>query len=161
MKRLLIDLEKCLACKDRKCSCNYPHRVSNKGVNSLLEEAIFAYVCRQCQEAPCVAVCPNEALERLQEGTLKRHNARCIGCKSCMLACPFGSLIEEMFQRLWCECDFCSGRISGDDEPFCVSTCPHGALEYVQVKESRHRNITFLGDRLAVRCIPWSRQEQD
>lgn len=155
MKRLLIDIEKCSTCKDRACSCSYPHHPHNNGVNALLERAMFAYVCKQCRQAPCTNACPNQALERLPDGNLKRHNARCISCKSCMLACPFGAIIPQVLSRLSSKCDACVGRLSDDEEPLCVVTCPHAALEYAQVKSVPEKNLYFLGDDLAVQFMPW------
>ena len=161
MKRLLIDIEKCCACKDHKCVCSYPHRAGNNGVDSLFEEAVFAFVCRQCKEAPCIAACPNLALEKFPDANLQKHNARCVSCKSCMLACPFGALRKQVVPYLSSKCDFCAGRLRRDESPVCVSTCPHGALEYVQPRQSRQKNVYFLGDNLAVRCIWWRRQDKN
>lgn len=154
MKRLLMDIEKCSTCKDRACLCSYLYHPHNNGVNALLEEAMFTHVCRQCHQAPCIKSCPNQALERPPDANLKRHNARCISCKSCMLACPFGAIIPQVLSRLSSKCDVCVGRLADDEEPLCVVTCPHAALEYAQVKSPPEKNVYLLGDYLAVGCIP-------
>src|SRR3989338_3873897 len=130
MKRLLLDLEKYDARKDEKYSCSYPYHVSNSGVNALLEYAAFIYICRQCDEAPCVNSCPKEALEKLPKANLKRYNNRCISCKSCMLACPFGAIVPQMVPYLSSKCDLCVGRLNPDEKPLCVKRCSNGVIDY-------------------------------
>jgi len=101
MKRLFIDIPKLLASNGdpKNIECEYAYHRKNDGALSLLEVAEFISYCRQCKEAFCIDACPKEALERLDSGVVKRWNMRCVGCKSCALACPFGSFqmaeIEE------------------------------------------------------------------
>lgn len=158
-KRLLLDLEKCATCKEMKCACSYPRHPFNKGMNALLEYAAFAFICRQCEEAPCVNSCPKEALEKLPNSALKRYNVRCVSCKSCMLACPFGTIIPEIVPYLSSKCDLCAGRLKEGEEPVCVTSCPYGVLEYVEVIESAHKNLYIVNDNLAVHCTPWRKPD--
>lgn len=154
-KRLLLDMEKCSTCKDMRCLCSYPYHPFNKGINALIEYAAFAIICRHCEEAPCVNSCPKDALEKQPNAALKRYNARCVSCKSCMLACPFGTIIPEMVPYLSSRCDLCVARLAQDEKPLCVTSCPRGVLEYADVEESPEKNIYALNDNLAVHCVPW------
>lgn len=70
MKRLFIDLEVCNKHPGVAVPCSYFYHPDNKGVISLREIATFAIICRQCDEAPCVKSCPQDALEKQGDGTI-------------------------------------------------------------------------------------------
>ena len=86
-ERLIIDLAACDRCET---PCHHP------AVLAIRERATFELVCRRCQVASCVLACPFQALERTADGIIKRHNLRCVSCKSCALACPFGTIYAEL-----------------------------------------------------------------
>lgn len=157
MKRLFVDLEICRKCEECTAKCSYPYHPENKGVISLLEMVTAMEVCRKCEEAPCVAACPKEALEKQADGNLKRYSMRCIGCNTCTLACPFGTMYPEIIPYLGSQCDYCAGRLGDGEEPLCVKTCPEGAVKFIEVEESEEKNIHFVGDNLAVHAIPWKK----
>jgi carbon-monoxide dehydrogenase iron sulfur subunit len=82
-------------------------------------------VCQHCQDAPCVSVCPRKALgrdERLQRITVDYD--RCISCKMCVAACPFGAVGFDADRDLVFKCDLCDGQ------PECVRFCFYGALTF-------------------------------
>lgn len=157
MKRLLIDLEACYKCKQCTAGCSYLSHPENKGIISLLELVSRAEICRKCKEAPCVNACPNEALERQPDGVLKRYGMRCTGCESCVLACPFGAIYPEIVPFLTSQCDYCLGSANGD-KPECVKSCPEKAVQYVEVEESKEKDIRLIGDKLAVHALPWRKE---
>jgi Fe-S-cluster-containing dehydrogenase component len=118
-------------------------------------------VCRKCEQASCVESCPQDALEKKEDEILKRFNMLCISCKSCTLACPFGTIYPEYVPYIMPKCDYCVGR-SKESEPICVGKCPYKALEFRELLEERPKeNIYFLGDNLAVHSrIKWERIEE-
>src|SRR4030065_2273063 len=97
LKKLVIDITALLASGGPadKIECEYLFHRGNPGAFSLLEMAEFAVTCRQCLEAFCVAACPKEALERQATGVVKRYNMRCVGCRSCVPARPFGEILPS------------------------------------------------------------------
>jgi Fe-S-cluster-containing hydrogenase component 2 len=109
-KRLFIDLNKCDGCDKCAVKCAYFYRsqAADHGVLALREMAAFALVCRRCEDPSCVAACKFEALERQGDGVLKRHNLRCVSCKSCSHACPFGTIYPETLPFYVSACDFCA-----------------------------------------------------
>ncbi len=155
MKRILVDLEVCHKCKKCTAECSYFYHPENKGFINLLEMVTRMEVCRKCEEAPCVTACPKEALEKQADGVLQRYTMRCIGCNTCALACPFGAIYPEIIPYLGSQCDYCSGRLKGDEQPLCVRTCPEGAIKYGEIQESEEKNIRAAGDKLVVHAIPW------
>jgi len=98
-------------------------------------------VCRQCNPAPCVEVCPVGALEKSSEnGSIQLNRELCIQCKSCVSACPFGAVTINPDESI-AICDLCGG------DPMCVKFCkarpesscaylsnpPDSAIAYVEI----------------------------
>lgn len=158
LKRIFIDLDACEKCDECAACCDYFYHPQNKGVTSLREYAAFSLFCRHCEEAPCAAACYHDALERQADGHLKRYMMLCTSCKSCSLACPFGTIFTDFIPYLDSKCDFCEGR--EDRIPACVSSCPEKAVEFREVEEDPDNNIYIIGDRFAVRSVRWSREEE-
>ncbi|HOX54528.1 MAG: 4Fe-4S binding protein [Candidatus Omnitrophica bacterium] len=171
MKRLFIDLDKCNQCPECVVACSYmyhpqpfvekgagPERKSNMGITSLREYATFALFCRHCEEAPCVNSCYHDALERQSDGHLKRYKMRCTSCKSCAVACPFGTIFPDFIPYLDSRCDYCLGRVESES-PVCLASCPYKAVEVKEVKEEPENNIYLVGEHLAVKSRKWSRED--
>ncbi len=164
LKRLYIDIPAFLetGASPSSLECEYLFHRENPGVLSLLEMAEFAVYCRRCPEAFCVAACPREALERQERGTVKRYNLRCVGCKSCVLACPFGTLHPEIINYVTAKCDLCLAPLSENPEyvPACVQSAPAGTFRMVELPaDDPARHIHFIGERLAVRSLSWRAKE--
>ena len=157
MKRLFIDLEICYKCKECVAECSYFYHPENNGVVSLLELVSKVEVCRRCEAAPCVEACVFDALEKQPDGSLKRYSMLCTGCQTCSLACPFGVIYPEIVPYITSQCDYCVGRCNGN-EPECVKTCPHNAIKYIEVEESKENDIYLVGEHLAVHSIPWRKE---
>jgi formate dehydrogenase iron-sulfur subunit len=91
--------------------------------------------CMHCLEPACVSACPVGALYKTDEGPVLYHENRCIGCRYCMLACPFDvptfqwdrGVIEGPEIK---KCNFCIDRLSAGMQPACVHTCPTEALMF-------------------------------
>ena len=166
MKRLLIDIDKLLDNKNYsdKIECEYLyHPDENKGYISLIEIAEFAAYCRQCKHSHCVDACPKEALERTEQGTIKRYNMRCVGCKSCILACPFGTIFPEAINYVTSKCDYCLNQLleNPDYIPLCVKTAPDGCFQMTEIeKEDPKNNIFFVGKYLAIKTYNWRFKEE-
>jgi Fe-S-cluster-containing hydrogenase component 2 len=129
-KIITVNPEKCTNCKMCEMACSFKKTDSFSPLKSRIRVNVFAaefshipVTCFQCADAPCVKVCPAGAL--LQgEGLVRFVQEACIGCKMCMLACPFGVIsFDEEVGRIY-KCDTCDG------DPECVRFCPFDALEY-------------------------------
>ncbi|RKY31677.1 MAG: 4Fe-4S ferredoxin [Candidatus Omnitrophota bacterium] len=157
MKRLFIDLDICNNCEECRVSCDYFYHPQNNGITNLREFATFALFCRHCEEAPCVNACYHNALEKQPDGILKRYKMRCTSCKSCAIACPFGTIFADFTPYLDSRCDYCVGIST--KLPKCVTTCPEKAIEVKEVKEDIEQNIYFIGESLAVHSRKWSKED--
>ncbi len=133
-KILVIDHEKCTGCRLCELVCSVKHeRVSNpyrariKIVKWEMAGKIIPVVCQQCEDAPCMGVCPVNALSRNAEtGAVEIDYDVCIGCRMCMNACPFGAMGYDWVNSHVIKCDLCGG------DPQCARFCETGAIQYVE-----------------------------
>jgi carbon-monoxide dehydrogenase iron sulfur subunit len=85
----------------------------------------FSVQCRHCDEPWCVYSCLTGAMSQDPEtGIVHSDPHRCIGCWTCIIACPYGALIRDKNNSIVAKCDFCNGR----EIPACVANCPNEAL---------------------------------
>jgi Fe-S-cluster-containing hydrogenase component 2 len=141
-KMIIADPSECIGCHVCEIACVVAHnhqcwprstrefvpriRVLNEAKNSI------AVTCRHCNNAPCITSCPVNALSFVN-ATVQLDQTRCIGCKSCIIACPFGAidmvLAVDSDIVLAQKCDMCQTINTG--QPACVTHCPTQALRIV------------------------------
>jgi formate dehydrogenase iron-sulfur subunit len=93
---------------------------------------VFAKLqCMHCEHPGCVEACIVGALEKQKNGPVTYDESKCIGCRYCQVACPFGIPSFEWDKPVpWIKkCTFCADRLSASLNPACVTTCPTGALK--------------------------------
>jgi len=96
--------------------------------------------CLHCEDAPCVLVCPTEAMTKLGPGEPVICNGeRCIGCSLCVLACPYGVLRLDRLGRKVLKCDLCMDRLGRGLEPACAEACPSLAIQFLPLEEIDRR----------------------
>lgn len=86
--------------------------------------------CMHCTDANCVTACPVEAQSYYPQGFVVTNQERCIGCKACVLACPYGVVNEDKISGTAKKCHFCFDRVLNSLEPACVKVCPTDALTF-------------------------------
>ncbi len=146
--------EKCMSCYTCMSACYESARKRGKVALPRLmlvhtESGSMPNQCRHCEDAPCANVCPTGAI-RLESNKVGLHEELCIGCKMCVMVCPFGAVlpgsevmpsVNYMFEEsvdmgvavavgsktVAIKCDLCEGR---DEGPACVKACPNKALTY-------------------------------
>ena len=118
----------------------------------------MSVVCRRCENPVCVSVCPREALEKDDGGVLRRYVMRCVGCKSCSIACPFGTLLPDVVPYANSVCDYCLGRLQGDESPVCVTSCPLQAVRFEEMAGELPKNNHVVDEHLVVHAIPWKKE---
>jgi Fe-S-cluster-containing dehydrogenase component len=171
MKAVLVDTTKCVGCRACEAACSEANRLPEPDLPG--DERIFAarrttgtraftvvnrfegtggaptrFVksqCMHCVEPACASACLARALEKTAAGPVVYHGDRCLGCRYCMVACPFDVPKYEYdspspFVR---KCTFCAERQAQGLEPACTSVCPSGALTFgtraALVEEARRR----------------------
>jgi len=132
-KVLVIDVEKCTGCRLCEAVCSTVNEGVSNPARSRVKVVRFEWdglqvptVCQQCEDAACVAVCPVKALTRDEAlGCVRVNYELCIGCRVCMMACPFGAMSFDPVNNRVIKCELCDG------DPACVRFCEPGAIQYV------------------------------
>jgi formate dehydrogenase iron-sulfur subunit len=155
-KKILIDLIKCRECDTCQTSCTYDFHPENNGMRDLLEAAVFQHTCRKCESSPCIEVCPADALEKNDQGVLSRATNLCVSCHSCVAICPFGTMLNDFFEKRKSICNLCD-LDDKTESLLCVETCPENALELVEIEADESENIYSLNSRVLIKEHKWEK----
>lgn len=148
----LFDATRCIDCRACMVACSVENQVplndtriwvAGAGVTGeypTLARASMPYHCMHCIQPSCASACPVGAWSKRADGPVVYDSSRCIGCRYCMNACPFGvphfdwdkGLLD---QPLITKCTMCAHRLDVDGEPACVQTCPTDALSFGSRKD--------------------------
>ena len=135
----VIDQTRCIGCHACTVACKEENRVPlgtfrtwvkyvEKGEFPNTRRHFAVLRCNHCDNAPCVTICPTVALYRRPDGIVDFDRDRCIGCKSCMQACPYDALYIDPDTHTAAKCHFCAHRVERGLEPACVIVCPERAI---------------------------------
>jgi formate dehydrogenase iron-sulfur subunit len=140
----LIDVSYCIDCRACNVSCSVQNEVSMtstriwmKGSGVVgefpnLQSYTAPFHCMHCNDPSCVSACTVGALQRDDDGIVQYDDDRCIGCRYCVYACPFGVPNMDLDERfpLIVKCDMCGERLAEGEQPACAATCPPGAIKF-------------------------------
>lgn len=164
---VVADPSKCTGCRACEVACFATHNENNSvgftvgtvdvpvipRLYLVKDEAVCMPIqCRHCEDAPCLNTCPVQAISRIDNSVIV-DEIKCIGCKTCLLACPFGAIdlmtqyidgkpveqraIDES-NKIAYKCDLCKGK----DKIACINACPNQALKLVTpLEDKKAKNI--------------------
>jgi formate dehydrogenase iron-sulfur subunit len=96
-------------------------------------------VCKHCAHAPCLEVCPTNAIERTEFGTVYIRESVCNGCRDCIAACPYGVIHMSEAKRVAQKCTFCYDRLQAGLAPACAQACPTQSIQFGPLADLRRR----------------------
>lgn len=156
VRALSADWRRCTGCGVCELVCSFTHegyfnpslsrirvyRLDDRGVH-------FPVACLDCADPPCVAACPTRACHIDTTVPVVRVAERmCIGCRECVVACPFGAAHFNAFSGKAYQCDLCGG------DPACVPQCYPGALRYEPVADLGVRKGRERAKRRVLSAMP-------
>ncbi|WP_148571372.1 4Fe-4S dicluster domain-containing protein [Nocardioides caldifontis] len=130
-----IDQRTCIGCHACTVACKTEHQVPvgqfrtwvkyvDSGTFPDSKRDFGVMRCNHCTDAPCGKICPTNALFTRDDGIVDFDSGACIGCKSCMQACPYDAIYIDDDTKTAAKCNFCAHRIDDGLEPACVVVCP-------------------------------------
>jgi molybdopterin-containing oxidoreductase family iron-sulfur binding subunit len=196
---MVIDIRKCLEtgdCTDCIRACHHVHNVPDFGnpkdevkwiwkeefahafdeqeheyLEELLLHAPVPVLCNHCDNPPCVRVCPTQATWKREDGIVMMDWHRCIGCRYCVVACPYGSrsfnwreprpFVKEIvpdfptrYRGVVEKCTFCEERLAKGLVPACVEACTPKALVFGDLEDPDSEVRALLRQRFTIRRRP-------
>jgi Fe-S-cluster-containing dehydrogenase component len=135
----LIDHDRCIGCHACTVACKAENEVPvgnfrtwvkyvEKGTFPAVRRHFAVLRCNHCTNAPCVKICPVNALEKRADGIVDVDRDACIGCRACMQACPYDAIYLNEDRGEIEKCHFCAHRVEKGLEPACVIVCPEQAI---------------------------------
>jgi len=158
-KALLYDATLCIGCKQCEQACAEKNKLlynetvageerqSDHKLTVVLNKGdkFMRRMCMNCQDPACASVCPVGAMRKTAEGPVIYEESRCMGCRYCMVACPFGVPKYEWSKALprVQKCTMCADRVAAGKPTACAEACPTGATKFGErdelIKEAQQR----------------------
>ena len=141
---MVLDTRRCIGCHSCTVACKINNElpvdmiynpvttVGPVGVYPNLHMTHIPLLCMHCDNPPCVDACPTGASQQRRDGIVWVEEDKCVGCKACVMACPYGARHPNFETGVVQKCDFCMHRVAEGLEPECVKTC--------------HQNARIFGD---------------
>lgn len=111
----------------------------------------LSIACNHCENPSCVSACPTKAMHIADNGIVTIDETRCVGCRYCEWACPYGAPQYNQVKGVMQKCDFCADYLKEGKPPVCVASCPMRALDFgpvetLEAKYGTNRDIYPLPD---------------
>lgn len=160
---IMANSQQCIGCRACEVACVMAHHDEQHPLNprhfipriTVVKEGNrhSAVACHHCENAPCAQSCPNGAIARTRD-SVQVDSQKCIGCKACVVACPFGTMeiVISAEAATAQKCDLCLDRPQG---PACVENCPADALSHVTPDSLNHLTRTRRLRTARHEAQPW------
>ncbi len=176
---MVIDLSRCTGCRACAVACKAEHNVPLGNFRSYVNQVETVHgstvkrhflprMCNHCEHPPCAKVCPVGATYRREDGVVAVRKDRCIGCRYCTVACPYGARCFQWHRGdsgdgldwpsrtygVVDKCDLCLHRIENGVEPACVNTCPANARVFGDMADPESEVSRLIAEEVVTPLAP-------
>ena len=163
---MVIDLRRCIGCHSCTIACQVGNKlpigmfwnlVTTVGPNGSILTLGYYHIprpCFHCDDPPCVGCCPTGASSQRADGVVLVDKDKCIGCKACIMACPYGARTLNRELGVVQKCTFCEHFIGQNKEPYCVSTCHQRARIFGDLGDPASEVYRLVHEENAVQMMP-------
>jgi dimethyl sulfoxide reductase iron-sulfur subunit len=159
---MVVDLNQCVGCDTCTVACKLDNETGagvkwgrvieeEDGTFPNVKRAFVPLLCMQCDDAQCIKVCPSGASYRNNQGLVQIDYTKCVGCRYCVIACPFMArqfnearrppagvpsiAASDSRKGVVEKCDFCADRLMAGGKPVCVESCPYEARVFGDIED--------------------------
>jgi anaerobic dimethyl sulfoxide reductase subunit B (iron-sulfur subunit) len=158
-----VNIDDCTGCKTCQIACkdknNLPTGIRWRRVfeyeggewveqnGNMIPSGVYAYsvsaACMHCQKPICTEVCPVSAISKRDDGIVLIDQNKCIGCRYCSWACPYGAPQFNVESGVMTKCNMCYDLVDKGEKPACVQACPNRALDFGPLDELQQAHGNF------------------
>jgi DMSO reductase iron-sulfur subunit len=147
----LIDIKRCYGCKTCSMACKSENqtppgvlwrRVREYETDTPNSEGFISMSCNHCDDPQCMKVCPADTYHKRPDGIVVQDHEKCIGCRMCIMACPYNAPVFDPQEGKTSKCNMCAERLDEGLPPRCVASCPAGVLKFGDIEELRKIHST-------------------
>ncbi len=162
---MVIDTRSCIGCHSCTVACKVHNNlpvdmiynpvttVGPTGVYPNLHMAHIPLLCMHCEQTPCVNACPTGASQRRADGIVWIEESKCVGCKTCVMVCPYGARVSNHEKGTVQKCDFCFDRVDKGSIPRCVQSCHQKARIFGDLDDETSEVFKLVNGEHAVRLL--------
>ena len=155
---MAIDSRRCINCKACVVACRAQNRVPlehsrpriNEEVRGTFPKLLAVFEpeqCHQCAHPACARVCPTGASYQRADGVVAIKEKDCVGCRYCIVACPYNARFFREDTGVVEKCDFCAQRLARGEMPACVETCPAKVRVFGDINDRSSKLAQLLASR--------------
>lgn len=153
-----FDMTRCVGCRACQVACKDKNQLEEKvnyrqvrsfSVGTFPKVRGFSYSgsCNHCEDPACMKVCKQQAIYRAKDGSVQMDSTKCVGCKACVKACPYGAIVYRISVKKVGKCDSCMQLREQGEAPACVAACPMRALDYGTREAMEEKYRTASGEK--------------
>ncbi|WP_172136948.1 4Fe-4S dicluster domain-containing protein [Adlercreutzia sp. ZJ473] len=158
-----LDQDRCAGCRACQVACKDKNRLDvgilyrtaqTYSVGSFPDVACYSYSesCNHCDDPICLHNCPTGAIYKAPDGTVIQDPSMCVGCRMCVMSCPYGHPKFIAAEGVSGKCDGCYGLRQEGSLPACVAGCPNRALDFGEISELEKKYGSL--DRGSIAVLP-------
>jgi Fe-S-cluster-containing dehydrogenase component len=163
---MVMDQRRCIGCQSCTVACRTWNElpidliynpVVSEGVQGEfpnVHQTFTPLICMHCDNPPCTICCPCKASQQDEDGIVWVESTKCMGCKACVNACPYGARDTSYIEGWAHKCNFCKDRVREGDQPYCVATCHQKARIFGDLDDPDSEVSKLVGKYKVERIFP-------